>query len=111
MNSALQSALLVNQSGTPNSAPRIMPDQKRLLFTSKRKQGMGGYDIWMTERNNALSKWSGITNLSAFNTFGNEAYLIPDWINKEIYVSASFNNNFDIYKYIGTNSAVIKFFK
>ncbi|MFO7868310.1 MAG: OmpA family protein [Bacteroidales bacterium] len=61
--------------------PSISHDGKTLFFTSNRKGGYGGYDIWYTTRPDVDEPWERIRNAGGvINTPGNEVfpYLRPD---------------------------------
>jgi outer membrane protein OmpA-like peptidoglycan-associated protein len=60
----------INSEGW-DSQPCLSPDGKRLFFASNRAGGLGGRDIWFTER--IQDRWSTPQNLGApVNTSGNE---------------------------------------
>jgi outer membrane protein OmpA-like peptidoglycan-associated protein len=82
-------------------APRIMPDNKTLLFASQREGGFGGYDIWSVKRNGPDMDWYGLTNLIMLNTPGNDAYFTFTIDQQKLYVSrqALGKKDFDIYEY------------
>jgi outer membrane protein OmpA-like peptidoglycan-associated protein len=86
---------------TYDSAPRIMPDGKTLLFCSARPGGMGGYDIWKVERDNRFSAWTRASNLGAVNTTNNEAYFAFTIDASRMFLSArwSMDRKYDIYAY------------
>ncbi len=58
------------------SQPFFAPDSEYLYFTSNRKGGAGGNDIWRAKligyKNGGLPKWSAPVGLSAINSAGNE---------------------------------------
>lgn len=55
------------------SAPSLSPDKRFLFFASNRAGGMGGNDIWVSQRT-ANGTWGEPTNLGApVNTPGNES--------------------------------------
>ena len=83
-------------------APRIMPDNKSLMFCSLREGGKGSYDIWMVKRQNRNKPWSGITNLSSVNTTGNETYFAFTISGDRMYMASRWGEaeNYDIYEYI-----------
>jgi len=91
----------VNQM-TFDCAPRIMPDNKSMLFCSARDGGMGSYDIWMVKRKNRHSDWTSLTNLSHINTPGNEVYFAFTVKGDRLYMAARWDlaENYDIYEYI-----------
>ena len=63
-----------------DTQPSISADKKNLYYTSKRKGGEGGSDIWMSTRA-ASGSWGKPVNLgAAINTPGNEAspFIHPD---------------------------------
>ncbi|MEI7595548.1 MAG: OmpA family protein [Bacteroidota bacterium] len=64
--------LNVNMADSWDSQPTISADGKVIFFVSDRKGGLGGYDIWKTEKA-ADGTWGKPTNLGApINTPGNE---------------------------------------
>ncbi|MFH1321889.1 MAG: OmpA family protein [Bacteroidota bacterium] len=71
----------VNSINTWESQPSISPDGKILYYTSDRKGGYGGYDIYKTVFFDSTSKWSQPVNMgSMINTKGNEKspFIHPD---------------------------------
>ena len=57
-----------------DSSPALSPDGKTLYFSSNRKGGYGGTDIYVAKRD-PRGRWVDIRNLGeAINTFGNEAF-------------------------------------
>ncbi|MDD5067678.1 MAG: OmpA family protein [bacterium] len=83
-------------------APRIMPDNKTLLFCSQRKGGKGGYDIWAVKRDKPGEDWHGLTNLSFINTADNESHFTFTIIQDRLYLASQKGdkNDYDIYEYI-----------
>ncbi|MCD4679361.1 MAG: tetratricopeptide repeat protein, partial [Bacteroidales bacterium] len=62
----------INLSDSWDSQPSISSDGKTLYFVSDRSGGLGGYDIYISERNE-MGEWSKAINLgTAINTKGNE---------------------------------------
>lgn len=62
----------VNLPNTWDSQPTISSDGRTLYFVSDRPGGLGGYDIYKSERNE-FGEWSKAVNLGApINTAGNE---------------------------------------
>jgi Tol biopolymer transport system component len=55
------------------TSPRILPDNKTLVFTSDRSGGKGGVDIWLTKRTG--DHWSEPVNLEVVNTADNDYFL------------------------------------
>jgi len=73
--------------------PSISPDGRKLFFASDRPGGLGGLDIWMTQKNSSGS-WSFPVNLGdKVNTPGNEQspFIHPD--NQSIYFSSEGHQN------------------
>ena len=55
--------------------PTLSSDELKLFFASERKNGMGGKDIWISERENTSEKFGRPRNLgSLINTEGDELY-------------------------------------
>ena len=55
--------------------PTLSSDELKLFFASERKNGMGGKDIWISERENTSEKFGRPRNLSSLiNTEGDELY-------------------------------------
>ncbi|MHC4352645.1 MAG: right-handed parallel beta-helix repeat-containing protein [Planctomycetota bacterium] len=53
--------------------PCISEDGLTLLFSSNRREGLGGYDLWMTTRPSPTNNWNPSVNLgSAVNSEGSE---------------------------------------
>jgi Tol biopolymer transport system component len=53
--------------------PELSRDGTRLYFYSDREGGLGGYDLWRSERASATDSWPAPTNLGpAINTAANE---------------------------------------
>lgn len=72
-----------------DTQPSISADKKNLYYTSKRKGGEGGSDIWISTRA-VDGSWGKPTNLGAkINTSGNEAspFIHPD--NQTLYFMSS----------------------
>jgi len=62
----------INLPDSWDSQPTISSDGKTLYFISDRPGGLGGYDIYIAERNE-MGEWSKAINLDpAINTKGNE---------------------------------------
>ena len=61
----------VNRGNT--TSPRILPDNRSLVFTSDRPGGKGGLDIWMTKRTG--DHWSEPVNIETINTSNDDFYL------------------------------------
>ncbi len=84
----------------------ISPDGKRLFFTSERKGGLGGSDIWMVEKINK-KEWGKPVNLGApVNTVYDEGgmFLAPD--GKTLFFCSNGPNSmgsYDIFKTVYTN--------
>ena len=56
-----------------STSPRILPDNKTLVFASDRPGGKGGIDIWMTRRTG--DHWSEPVNVEAVNTPKDDLFL------------------------------------
>lgn len=56
-----------------STSPRILPDNKTLVFGSDRPGGKGGIDIWMTKRTG--DHWSEPVNIEAVNTTKDDLFL------------------------------------
>ncbi|MBQ5689206.1 MAG: tetratricopeptide repeat protein, partial [Bacteroidales bacterium] len=55
--------------------PTLSSDELKLYFASERKNGLGGKDIWVSERESTGDKFGRPRNLSDLvNTIGNELY-------------------------------------
>jgi len=61
----------INRGNT--TSPRILPDNRTLLFASDRPGGKGGIDIWLTKRSG--DHWSEPINVEAVNTSGDDLFL------------------------------------
>lgn len=58
----------LNVAGSNSQQPFVMPDGKKLLFSSDRATGLGGYDIWMADLDEN-GNVSNVTNMgSSINT-------------------------------------------
>lgn len=59
------------------NTPFLTPDGKRLFFSSEGHQGMGGYDIFYSERNEDQS-WTEPVNIGyPINTTDNDIFFVP----------------------------------
>ncbi len=76
--------------------PRIMPDNKTLIFASDRSGGKGGYDLY--ESKNLGGSWSRPVPLDFINTAGNERIASVTAKGNEIYFAAKFRGNDKIIK-------------
>jgi outer membrane protein OmpA-like peptidoglycan-associated protein len=56
-----------------STSPRILADNKTLVFASDRPGGKGGIDLWMTKRTG--DHWSEPKNIEAVNTPENDLFL------------------------------------
>jgi len=75
-------------SNAHDKAPFLHPDGRTLFFSSDRKPGGGGYDLWVTQR---LSDgtWSAPRNLGApVNTPGDEHGLVVSTDGKEAFFAS-----------------------
>jgi OOP family OmpA-OmpF porin len=61
----------INMGNT--TSPRILPDNRTLVFASDRPGGQGGVDLWMTRRSG--SHWSDPVNIKPVNTAENDYFL------------------------------------
>lgn len=91
----------INSAGW-DSHPNISPDGKQLFFTSDRKGGFGGSDIYMSEQD-SLGNWSKARNLGpAVNTLENEVTPFYHKVNKTLFFSSQGHlrniGGYDIYK-------------
>ena len=72
----------INPAGTENKHPHINPTEDKLFFVSSREGGLGGYDIWMSEKGKRGEEdWQKPINLGeGINTPLNEysPYLYDD---------------------------------
>ncbi|HSN61949.1 MAG TPA: hypothetical protein VLR49_13500, partial [Ferruginibacter sp.] len=58
----------LNVAGSNSQQPFVMPDGKKLLFSSDRATGLGGYDIWIADLDEN-GNVSNVTNMgSSINT-------------------------------------------
>ena len=55
------------------TSPRILPDNRTLVFASDRKGGKGGVDLWMSKRSG--EHWSEPVNVEPVNTSENDFFL------------------------------------
>ena len=63
-------------SPAQDKAPFFHPDGKTLYFSSNRKPGGGGYDLWMSQRDSS-GKWTEAVNLGIpLNSSGDEHGLV-----------------------------------
>lgn len=91
----------VNQL-TMDCAPRIMPDNRTLVFSSARDGGAGGFDLWTVKRKNRDDPWESLTNLTNINTPMNESFFAFNITGDRLYLAANWDNgkNYDLYEYI-----------
>ncbi|MEN8250639.1 MAG: hypothetical protein ABFS32_17025 [Bacteroidota bacterium] len=61
----------INNGNT--TSPRILPDNRTLVFTSDRPGGKGGLDIWMSKRTG--DHWSEPVNIKPVNTSSDDYFL------------------------------------
>jgi outer membrane protein OmpA-like peptidoglycan-associated protein len=82
------------------SAARIMPNGRALLFASARDGGKGAFDIWEATRHDASGEWEAVTNFSPVNTPASEAFLNFTIDGRQAYLAADWvpAMNFDIYE-------------
>ncbi len=96
---------VVNSSDNELS-PFMSLDGNSLFFSSNKKNGYGGYDIYMTTRlDESYQNWSPLQNLgSKVNSEGNECFFsISNFDNSMYYVSESDNGDLDIYTILKDN--------
>lgn len=75
-------------SNAHDKAPFLHPDGRTLFFSSDRKPGGGGYDLWVTQRQPDGS-WSAPRNLGApVNTPGDEHGLVVSTDGKEAFFAS-----------------------
>jgi peptidoglycan-associated lipoprotein len=55
--------LIVVNTNFDEKMPAISPDGKSLVFSSNRPGGLGGFDLWISNRDSLESKWSEPVNL------------------------------------------------
>jgi len=74
-------------------SPFIAADNVTLYFSSNRKGGLGGHDIWMTKRlDNSWLKWSNPKNMGdSVNSEKWEAYFSTDAVGEIGYLSTNKN--------------------
>ena len=93
---------VINKTDGNQMAPFLHPDGKTLYFSSDKLLGMGGYDIFMSQRN-ASGQWSEPVNLGyPINTERDEInfYVAPD--GKTAFISSQRDGGFggyDIYTF------------
>lgn len=80
-------------------AGRIMPDDRTLVFASKREGGRGGFDLWKAVRSSPDAPWSSVSNLAEVNTEGNESHFAISVDGQRIVLAAAWNpdNGFDLF--------------
>ncbi len=89
----------INSPGSDIS-PFLTHDKKVLFFSSNGHEGVGGFDIFMTERLNESSweKWSPVTNVGdLINTEGFDAYFSTYPSGQSYYTSEGRNGSLDIH--------------
>ncbi len=90
----------INQRGVSSKQPSISPDGRSLYFASKRKGGLGGYDIWVAHRN-ADGQWLSVVNLGPdINTFLDEQSPFIHFDNQTLYFASEGHpglGNLDLY--------------
>lgn len=79
----------INYPDTWESMPTISSDGKTLIFVSDRKGGQGGFDLYMSTKNEE-GKWSKAVNMGpAINTAGNEKSPFLHSDSKTLYFSSA----------------------
>ncbi len=97
--------LSVNVEGFASKNPHYFKigSKQYLLFTSNRKGGKGGWDIWFSEYKRG--NWSNPKNLgSKVNSYGDEVSPFYDGKRKVVYFASNWHYNlggFDMYKATG----------
>lgn len=88
--------------GKYDCAPKIMPDNTTLFFSSGRAGGKGGLDIWSVRRTGPGKKWERLANELEVNTPANEAYITFSIDGKKVFVSSADKRNpkYDLYEKI-----------
>ena len=89
----------INSPGAEIS-PFLTHDKKVLFFSSNGHEGVGGFDIYMTERldESSWEKWSPATNLGELiNTEGFDAYFSTYPSGQSYYTSEGRSGSLDIY--------------
>ncbi len=86
-----------NVSGYASGFPTLNEDGTIMYFTSNRPQGKGGFDIWVSVRNNET--WSKPINVENVNTIGDES--TPFFEGKTLFFASDYwagFGGFDIFK-------------
>jgi hypothetical protein len=60
--------LPLNKAGIDDRDPKTSPDGLTIFWTSSRKSGAGGNDLWMASRLQSVQPFSNIVNLGPVNT-------------------------------------------
>jgi peptidoglycan-associated lipoprotein len=86
--------------------PSISPDGKKLIFSSNRPGGYGGFDLWISERVSELSdskiKWSRPVNLgSKVNSSENEIMPYIHYDNLSLYFSSDRKDEYHKFHFYG----------
>ena len=81
----------LNQGNT--QSPRILSDNRTLLFASDRPGGKGGFDIWMSKREG--DDWSDPVNVSFVNTEEDEFFITFSLRNDIAYYTRKNPKGFD----------------
>ncbi len=79
------------------STPRILPDDKTLIFSSNRAGGKGGLDYYFTQRD-AKGKWSEPKNMDFINTPEDDRFLSVDLFTHFFYNDLKDEDSHDLYK-------------
>ncbi len=77
--------------GARDEAPRILADDRTLIFASTREGGKGGLDIWRVQRKDRNSPWADPVNLTDVNTEADDAYFSFDITGKNLIVASGRN--------------------
>lgn len=80
------------------TTPRIMADNKTLIFASGRAGGIGKLDLYQTNHENG--QWSAPTPLSYINTAENDEFISVPARGDIIYYSGTYRDQYNIFKAI-----------
>ncbi|MGD9978315.1 MAG: OmpA family protein [Bacteroidales bacterium] len=79
----------INSAKYSEKQPSISPDGRTLYFVSNRPGGLGGFDIWKSEKN-ADGTWGNALNIGApINTSGDEQSPFIHFDNQTLYFSSN----------------------
>lgn len=74
-------------------SPRILSDNKTLIFSSDRPGGKGGLDLWMSTKEKG--EWSNPINIEYVNTSGDDRYLSMSLRTDFAYITRKSNSGFN----------------